>query len=69
MEHNLVAFDCEVDALRDRVDGALQRRVIECDHGAAVVADEVMVMVVGANRFVARLPLAEFDLGYDAQLI
>ena len=64
-----MAFDCEVDALRDRVDGALQRRVIECDYGAALVADEVMVVMVGANRLVTRLRLTEFDLRYNAQLI
>ena len=64
-----MAFDCEVDALRDRVDGALQRRVIEGDHRAALVADEVMVVVVRANRLVTRLRLAEFDLRYNAQLI
>ena len=64
-----MAFDCEVDALRDRVDGALQRRVIEGDHRAALVADEVMVVVVRANRLVTRLRLAEFDLRYNAQLV
>ena len=64
-----MAFDCEVDALRDRVDGALQRRVIEGDYGAALVADEVMVMVVGADRLVARLRLAELDLADHAQLV
>jgi len=51
------------------VDGALQWRVIEGDDGAAVVADEVMVMVVWADRLVARLRLAKLDLADHAQLV
>ena len=51
------------------MDGALQRRVIEGDYGAALVADEVVMMVVGANRFVTGLRLAELYLRYNAQLV
>ena len=61
--------DVVAGLLLDRLDRALERRVVERLDLAAVVADEVMVVVVpGAHRLVARDAVAEVDALQQALL-
>ncbi len=61
--------DVVAGLLLDRLDRALERCVVERLDLAAVVADDVVVMLVpGAHRLVARDPVAEIDSLEEAAL-
>ena len=67
VQDELVFGDLEGDASGDAVDGPLELGVLERDHVAAVVADEVMMVMVrvGMQRLVADDALAEIESRND----
>src|SRR5690606_38191046 len=66
----LVRGDLKAQLGGEQILQALDAVVVKLDDAAAVVADQVVVVVVGAlvGELVARLPVAEVALGGDAAL-
>lgn len=62
MQHDIMAVDVVVEPFAEFVDRAFEAVVLEGNHTAAAVADEVMVVFPARiQRLVARRPVADID--------
>ena len=62
MQDDIVLGDVEADLARQPIDGRLELVVVEGDHPATAIADEVVVMLAAwQHRFVASAALADLE--------